>query len=731
MYVRQDYYADPTTAWAAFVSEDAQGNPLADIYGFGLTPDQITAATADPDIMLAKFDESGMFEFDLNNNWTIAEYPGIISPTYYGGFRRALSHLCDKTTIINVILQGYAARLDVPLPGPQQGLFDPSGIDPGEYPYVYSLAEARAELNAAGFTQGATGPLVTGGDNVRVYPPGHSKAGLDLDPIIFYPRSDSPPRLAAAEMLYDEMLMVGIPVDWRPSTFAAIYGPVFTDRNYHIYTGGWGLGRFPATQWYLYHTFWWVEGTTFPNYVTGKDLAGNPRHPDLDAYLDDIMFATDFGQMMYGVQEGMEYMFNHSVTIPLWSTVSYNAYRRGLLQVINEDMYGLTYNNPHLPLAISKKYGDDTTIIQALVTPPVKINPLYGSDYYGAQVSGYVGDPTMWFAPYNVYRDQPWTARDWRGDPSNPLTWDDGGVTKSKVIWYFREDSYWSDGTQFTAEDFLFGTQFQYAFDDAWNWIWDINHVELADVNGDGWDEAIVYMEEHSMWMFYDATGFTLPKHIFTQATFSTGPNPLHTLTTGTYPVVGGVVQLPGVPTYVESVTGLTRFTDWNLFMSPLVSTELRITTADTSVEVTWWAKGAADGYTMGNVPADEIMISNGALQLIEEVPGAGGYALHERNAYGKPESVPKGEVDFYWYWDPIVPAGNEPRSGYYMVDSRDVGRINLAMGSAGYGPGLPPADWESGCDIADTAGSRGHIDTADYDTATTAGWYLKEFDRP
>jgi hypothetical protein len=296
------------------------------------------------------------------------------------------------------------------------------------------------------------------------------------------------------------------------------------------------------------------------------------------------------------------------------------------------------------------------------------------------------------------------------------------------VIWYFREDSYWSDGVQFTAEDFLFGTQFQYAFDDAWNWIWDINHVELADVNGDGWDEAIVYMEEESIWMFYDATGFTLPKHILTQATFSTGPNPMHTLTTGTYSVVGGVVQLPNTPTYVESVTGLTRFTDWNLFMSPLLATELRITTADTSVEVTWWAKGAADGYTMGNLPCDEIMISNGAYQIIEEVPGAGGYALHERNTYGKPESVPKGEVDFYWYWDPIVPVGDEPRGGYYMVDSRDVGRINLANGTCGYGPGLPPANWESGCDIADTAASRGHIDTADYDTATTAGWYLKPF---
>jgi hypothetical protein len=426
----------------------------------------------------------------------------------------------------------------------------------------------------------------------------------------------------------------------------------------------------------------------------------------------------------------MEYMFNHSVTIPLWSYESYNAYRKGLLQTVVVDTYGIHYNNPYNKMCIKKKYAPDDTIIEAIITPPTKINELWGSDYYGAQVSQQAAGAAMiFFAPYNIYRDQPWTVQDWRGDPSNPLTWDDGGTPKSKVIWYFRKDSYWSDGTQFTAEDFLFGTQFNYAWPTAWNWIWDINHIELADLNGDGWDEAIVYMDVNSLWMFYDATGFPLAKHIYTQDSFSTGPNPLHTKHTGTYPVdEDGVVQLPGSPTYVESVTGLTRFTHWNLFMAPNPTSELRITTADTSVEVTWWEAGASDGYTMGNLHADEIMMSNGPLQIIDEVPGAGGYALHERNAFGKTESTPKGEVDFYWYFNPEVPVGTTPRGGYYRVDSRDVGMISHAMGSVGFGPGIPPVNWRTSCDIADAAASRGLIDVSDLDTATTAGWYLKTF---
>lgn len=715
-YLREDFYWDPTSAWSAFVAGEA------DIHGFTLTLDQIEEARNDFDIILAPIEESNMFQFDINNNHTILDYPGWRSPTSYVGFRRALARLTDKDFIVETIFGGFAERLDVPLPAPLGGYFDPSGLD--EYPYAYDPVEAANELDAAGFVQGTTDnpwydPEHPGSaEFIRTYPPGHEKEGQDLDPVIIYARADSTPRFAAAEMLRDEMLMAGIPVDFRPETFAGVYGPVFTDKNYHIYTGGWdmdggSLGRFPTFLWLLYHSKWWVPGVPLYNYVTGKFANGTAVHPEYDEWLDGIWFADTFEDVLTSVQESCEYHFNQSVTIPLWSTVSYWAYRKPLISVVNMDTFGI--DNDYTFLNVRKPGSD--TVVMALVTPPVKLNPLYTSDRYGWQVLDRIYSRLMSFAPYDVYLDQPWVAQDWVFPPG---TWfdEEDNQNKTKLTWWFRKDSYFGNGVQFTAEDYLFSMWYTYAYDDAWQWkaAMDIHHIELVDLNNDGWLEAEVYMNELNMWLLYSPTFPLLPKDVWLQ---DVADWPLATKVTETVSVDPdtGEVQLTGEPVYVESVDGLERFTEWNLFLAPNAQAILKILVPSppSTVTVTYWDAGIATGYTPGDLPFDQILIGNGLFNLIDLEPGAGGFALLERNPY-RTEEVPVGEIDWYWYWVPGEAEG-EPWSGYYRVDDADLTIIYSAWDTRGDGVpdgSLPPPEWFPGADISAFVDSYGVIDPSD-----------------
>jgi hypothetical protein len=745
-FLLEKFYADPTSAWGAFEAGEV------DIYAFGMTLDQVDAARLDPEIILAPITEAGMFEFDINNNFTILDAPDYRSPTSYKDFRIAMAHLVDKTYIVETILGGLGVAIEVPLAPHVSAFFDPTDlIEAGLYPYEYDPALASAILNDTGFLPGTTDnpyydPTHPGSvAKIRTYPDGHEKAGQDLHPLKFYARVDSPPRFEAAQLLRDELQMAGIPVNFIPATFSEVFAPVFAQKNYHIYTGGWGLGRFPTSIYFLYHSDWWVPGVPYPNYVTGKFGNGTPVHPEYDTYLEPIWFAeSPLGIIPY-VQEAMEYHFNNSITIPLWSFKSYWAYREPLIGVVNMDAFGIengyTFLNVLKP--IYDEYGNligfDDTVKMGLVTPPVKLNPLYTSDFYGFQVLSYLYSGLFSIKPLEIYRDQPWINQDWWiGEWFD----EEAGVTKTKLTYWFRKDRYFSDGSHFNATHYLFSMWYTYAYDDAWQWdaAMDIHHIELKDLNGDGWLEAEVYMNDKSIWFLYSPTFPILPKHVWLQ---DVADWPLATKVTETVPVntTTGVVELTGEPVWVESVDELEIFTDWNLFLAPNIPAVLKILTPSlpSTVTVTYWQAGDASGYTPGDLPATDILIGPGLYKLNSLTPGAGGSALLERNPM-RTEEIPLGEVDWHWYWDPLARPPPEidpnPRGGYYRVDDLDVSIIWATMDLRGDGEPdghLPsevwPAIWRTQADISDQFESLGWVDLSD-PTPTMANRYV-EFGHP
>ncbi|MCW3985230.1 MAG: ABC transporter substrate-binding protein, partial [Candidatus Bathyarchaeota archaeon] len=175
-----NFYGNISSAYAALKAAEI------DIVGYEIVEELYEDAIADSNIVLAPVADSMMYQFDINNNCTIATYPGIRSPTNYQGFRQALAWLTDKEYIIEEACEGFAERIDQPIAAPYKGWRNESMWYPN-YPYEYNPVAAAATLDAEGFLQGTTpnpyydAAFPGSAEYIRVYPAGHSKAGQDLD----------------------------------------------------------------------------------------------------------------------------------------------------------------------------------------------------------------------------------------------------------------------------------------------------------------------------------------------------------------------------------------------------------------------------------------------------------------------------------------------------------------------------------------------------------------------
>ena len=215
-----------------------------------------------------------MFEFDLNNNYTIVSRPDHRSPTNDLSFRRALCYLSDKDYIAGEILGAFGERIDVPISAPQSDWWNPDVTGPN-HPYEFNITQAQVVLDEGGWED-------MDNDGTRNYPEGWDgkPERPNLDPIIFMVRSDDPLRTSAAEHLRNNMEAVGIPVNFSIATWPECYWEVMVDKNYHIYTGGWDLGRYSFYIYFMYHSAHWnPTGQLSTNYVTGMNKSNEPNYP--------------------------------------------------------------------------------------------------------------------------------------------------------------------------------------------------------------------------------------------------------------------------------------------------------------------------------------------------------------------------------------------------------------------------------------------------------------------
>lgn len=710
-----------------------------DIVMWDITREQYKDAIADPSIVLAPVTDMDMYEFDINNNWTIATYPGVRSPTSYLEMRQAMAFLTDKDTIVSYCCGGFAERIDQPVAAPTKGWMNESYMKP-YYPYEYDPLGAKDVLDTM-FPQGTTDnpfydPAFPGSvPKIRTYPVGHEKAGEDLDPLICCVRTDDRRRLCAGRMLYENLRKHGVPVNPIEADMIVLYDRLHSLRDYHFYTGGWSLGRFPIYLYYLYHSDWWYFPFWGPNYVTGVNETNEPNYPDLDELLEKILYCESFVELMAACKNAMGLFTEYCITVPLWSSRWFWAYSSDLLGVVSMDGYG-----PENGYTFMNAYKTDGTAIRCgLKRAPFRLNVI-DPDYYDSQVlrrfNMYGGAD---LSPYNIVMDQAGWVQDW-----HTSTWFDpiAGVNKTKLTLWFRKDAYWvkpvtgAQGPVVDAWDFLFSGFTQYACYGCWEhseWAY-VHHFNIVD------DFCVeVYFDSLSYWLTYDCRGPIIPRHVWLQE-----PLAVHAVEyfhEGINLTTPSVVPLSGEPVWFVSVTAdgvpLEQFTEWNWVKETRFKSKLEIFVDlpnCTDVYVDYWAAGDEPrilrGYTPGGLPWQTIFEGAGMYYVTDFFKGVddiGGFIALKRNPYYWMETPPLGEIDFVWKWgprDPTRPAldvPEGPRTGCYKIDMYDIVMACGAYGSTG--TAVPSPNWFAGADLAAPSGK---IDM--YDIVTICAKYGTEF---
>ena len=503
-------YASDVAEFAAFEAGEIE------IVDWPLEPEYVERYSQEPyneSIILAKFNEIGMFEFDINNNETIPSYPGVLSPTSNPYFRAALSCLVDKDYIVQSICQGYAARLDGPIM-PWMGDF----YDPTVHKYEYDEAQAAAYLAAAGFTD-------RDGDGVINYPEGWPgrEDGPNLDPLIFYIRADDVARRKPAGEDYAAKLQAfGIPVDARVVDRSICHDAVMVNHDYHLYTGGWSLSRDPDWMYYLYHSDWhWHPGPDY-NY-------NNIHDEELDTYLEQIAFAVTIDDAVIATHNAQKRMINPpddpefpgiAAIIPLWATSGYTAYRRPMAYAVNEAGAGTTnYWTFLVSYRTDAWYGH--TINWGFKSDVQQLNPLYSNWVWDSYVLGMIFEGPLAVNPYNLALDMPWVCSDF---VTTTYINETTGEELSRVILTVRDGIYWHDGTPFTVEDLKFTYDYIANYPDCWLYSAVVDIVSTAII---GPNQLQIDFDVLSVWALHWAMGiYILPKHIYETISDPTGFTP-------------------------------------------------------------------------------------------------------------------------------------------------------------------------------------------------------------
>jgi len=683
------FYETPDQAHAALLAGEI------DFYQWSLTDEQIKDAELNPKIQLAGYAENGMFEIDINNNYTIADFPGVRSPTNHVLFRKALAYMINKDHIIADILGGRGQKIDAPVAAPQTGYVNETVIG---Y-YTYNLTKAEELLDQV-FPD-------TDGDGIRNYPVGWPgrEDGPNLDPIKFCIRSDHGHRLTVGRELADTMEALGIPVNRIEASSDVLFPIVMDELNYHLYTGGWSLGRYPTYLYFLYHSDFW--GTY--NYVTGMNESNKPNYPDLDEALYKIYYAKTLEEFKAAVKKATGlFVIDYCVNIPLWSYVSFWGYSKYLVGIVNMDGYGL--ENTYTFLNAYKVDDPDTPedesqepIRMGTVHAPKDLNILYSQWYYDYAVLDRVFAGLMATEPYNLAADNPWVAQDWEMG-----TWVDpvDGKTKTKVTYWIRPDVIWhapvtgEEVRPFTAHDVEFSIWYIYPFDDCWQFsmAMNVHHTVVVD------DYTIeVYFNDESIWFLYAPTGPLLPKdewlpltcELRTATFYSDGTNctanteyaftednvvQVVSATIDGTPLVEGVnftIVGSGAPDYVHNI--IRFLTD---FPAGTVTIQYYTQTLD------------PHGYYLGTLDWSDIWYSIGPYIPIGVTPGVGGSASFIVNPSHFIGAPPLGEIDWKWTWTGTV----KPRGGYFQVGLFDAVKLLKAYCSRGDGE-IDPR-WFPGADI-------------------------------
>lgn len=735
------WFESPDAAFTALQADEV------DILCMDLTAQQKEAVEADPNLQISRYERLDYTEFALNNNKTILSYPDKLSPTNVLEVRQALAYLIDKDYIISEILNSQGARIDQPIPYPlTEGWCDPSVItydwnhdgiiEPEEdnYPYKYSVDNAVRKLAQLGFND-------TDGNGYLNYPDDPmwmGAAGLDttLMPLKIVARSDHLHQSGVARYLYHQLEgepsipgdgilasspiwalygLVGGDFDTTDETWilpGSVIAPIIWELNFHVHPWSWVVGRYPL---HLYHA-----------YHSGDRSITDYEHPELDIYLEELYYAQSIPEAQDASRHACKYMADKAVTIPLWSTIAYQSWRKEVAGVVNMKGYGI--NNKYTYINAYRTDDPTAPLRIAILGPPSSLNVYYAQWDSDWEILNAIYTDLINVNPYDLAVDIPWIAQDWEVG-----TWWDNGVEKTNVTYWIRKDA--GIGTpnifvrprNYTAHDVEFTIWYYYAFDDGWNWlsVADVHHTEILN------DHAIrVYFDDKSMWFVYTIGGLPLlcKKELVTA--LSTSPlYPLLEKKTYSFWYWGGEYILPdsvvqvvnatvdGLPIYENKNFTIRAGYDvfcHNVFRAYNIHLEL-----PWYITITYWyAPNPPTGYYLGSdagLTWKDTMYTPGPHYASNE-----GYTYLSKNPNFFLTPL-LGEIDWRWYWI----GATKPRSGYFKIDILDIVKVTSAYSARGDGEFDPR--YLPGADI--DANDLCHIGI--FDLVIVTGKYGKTFGTP
>jgi len=626
--LRISFYGNVSDAYAALKNGDV------DFLDWPLNQTYLQDAEDDSNLSVAGGIDNVMYEFDINNNYSIPDYPGVKSPTHETKFRQAIAHAIDKDHIVNSYWSNLAVRIDQPFLAVWASWMNETYLDDG-YPYEYNLTRAAQLLDELGFVD-------TDENGWRNYPsdwPDIPEADFTEYPLKTCVRTDHAPRLEAGRYLVSQLEDLGIKCDKIEANSSILYAVVMENRSYHIYTGGWSIGL--SSLYGLFHgSNWYPWGS---NYVTGMNHSNQPNYPELDCLLEDLYYADSFEEAEAASKKALGFIVEKSINMPLVSPMVYSAYRKEVHNVATTTLS--SWNSE--PINVLNKYtllsaykDDQTPIRIGCPSPPSGFNVLYPDwRYSDNDVLGVIYDELTYFQPYDPTVSQPWLAHSWEMS-----TWYDmeAGENKSKFTFHLRNDSYWVKPVtgdligQFVAEDYEFSIWYLYQTPSSeYQWQYnDVHHVKVVD------NYTIeVYMDVFSIWAFKYMGYPILPMEVWTDFT-QLAELETTTFIEGINATTPGHLNLPyrdiGAPLTIDLVkaneTELAKYVDYNIQMGKLkILSDLP---NGTIITVTFWARGDPGGFYPGDLSWQDILVGNGPFYITELVPEVGGHAYLKANPH-------------------------------------------------------------------------------------------------
>lgn len=406
--------------------------------------------------------EFGIYIFDLNCNNNVnlgnPEDPTYPNPVYQNPMsdvwlRRAVAHCVDRPSYIADPSIGAGFGLEMYTTMPQamtKYLLDIYGNTSSPWSWEYNPTAAEAILDAHGFG-------TFEGDYRKWDVTG------EVFELKFYARSDHPGRLMMGEKLYAELDAIGIKVNFIPAVSGTTFVEVMTNKDFHIYTGGWSLGTTPDHLILWSWDWYWHPGFCYDY--------GGFNCPEFNDAAEGIMYANDQLEAVEYAMIAQWYQCYEVGGIPVYCVSGIKGYSKtycgsetpyagaNWCGIGNMPGYGID-NGYTLMNMYPEGYeqavpgGDPMTIRWGFKVPDMKqLNVVYASWLYESNVLGLM----YYDALMNAAQDDPgdvyeWAVQDHKLDTYEHPTYG----TCSRIKFTLRQDIFWQDGMPFTTADIMF-----------------------------------------------------------------------------------------------------------------------------------------------------------------------------------------------------------------------------------------------------------------------------------